>query len=489
MFERDFAADEGVGEFRAQDNHRVERAAVRPEAGLGAVAVDANALGAESGDEARVRREVVADLAEERGVLRVVGGLQAADVGRISVGVAGGFVGAGIERAECPTADRTGRGARGLGVETQLLIHDPAGAVEIAEARVGGRGPVVVVAVDRARARAARDRGETHAVPTEIGAVEAGGEGALLVAAGLVAEGRAPVVIEHELVEAIVEIRGDHGGVPAPEQVRIPRKTETRRGLVARIGVAVQRDVVAEAVALGFLEGETHHELLGLGRDERTADGKAAGAKRVAADGALDLAGPERRRRIGDETDHPARSVSAERARLRAAQHFDLVHIERAGDRAEAGEIKIVDEKAHSGVGRLAFVLGVLADAANLKIARTRRSARPGEIGNLVGEIAEVADGTDTERLVVEDRDARRNAHERRLPEIGGDADRLELDRRGIRGRRFRASSQSGSAGEDEKDDWFQITHGGDCPEPHADRRRVKPTTHRALSCLFPSPV
>ena len=58
-----------------------------------------------------------------------------------------------------------------------------------------------------------------------------------------------------------------------------------------------------------------------------------------------------------------------------------------------------------------------------------------------------------------------------------------------IRGRRFRASSQSGSAGEDEKDDWFQITHGGDCPEPHADRRRVKPTTHRALSCLFPSPV
>ena len=45
-------------------------------------------------------------------------------------------------------------------------------------------------------------------------------------------------------------------------------------------------------------------------------------------DSAFDLASPVWRRLIGDDANHAARGIGTERARLWAAKHFDLLHVE-----------------------------------------------------------------------------------------------------------------------------------------------------------------
>jgi hypothetical protein len=53
---------------------------------------------------------------------------------------------------------------------------------------------------------------------------------------------------------------------------------------------------------------------------------------------------------------------------LGASQHLDLADVERAGDRAESGEIEIVDDKANGGVGRFSFVLRIFTHSTKLEI-------------------------------------------------------------------------------------------------------------------------
>ena len=260
------------------------------------------------------------------------------------------------------------------------MVEDRARAPEIAEALIRSGGPIVVVGINGFHATAAGDRRETRAGQTCVGATKAGGGGALLIAAGLVAEGAAAVVIEREFIEAVVHIRKQNGAFPAPGGREDGGEAQARGEFVAGVGVAVEGDVVAKAVAAALVHGEAHHEALGVGGDKRPAESETAFAQGVLAGVGLDAARPERSRGVGHEADDAARGVGAKGPSLRPAQHLDLAHIKRAAERAEAGEIHVVDHEAHGGIGSFAFVLGIFADAADLEITGPRSATRPREI-------------------------------------------------------------------------------------------------------------
>ena len=249
----------------------------------------------------------------------------------------------------------------------------------------------------------------------------------MLVAAGLVAGRELVAVVERKFIEAVVHVGEQQRAVDPQDRRGIRREPQAGGELVAGVRVAVERDVAAETVAVALVDRHAGHEPLRLARRERTADGKAAFAQRIATGARFDPTGPIRRGRVGEQADDTARGVGPERAGLRSAQNFDLSDIEGPAERAESGEIEVVDEKAHRRIRRLALVLGIFADAADLKITRSRGGAREGEIRDLVGEVAEVPHGTGAQRLLIVNGDAGRNARERRLPEIAADADRLEL--------------------------------------------------------------
>jgi hypothetical protein len=119
VLQREFAAEERVGEGRRGADRRIEGAGALAETRLQAGAAHLDALHAQPGDETRARREIMAELAEERGVGRVIGRLEAADVAGILVGVARRLVDAGVKCAERPAADPA---IARLAVEAQFLV-------------------------------------------------------------------------------------------------------------------------------------------------------------------------------------------------------------------------------------------------------------------------------------------------------------------------------------------------------------------------------
>ena len=88
-------------------------------------------------------------LAKEREIDSLVLRAQSAQIVRIFVGVRAILVGARKVGANRPAIDPAQRGTRSRGIEPQLLIENGTFTAKVAEALVGGRGPVVVVAVDR----------------------------------------------------------------------------------------------------------------------------------------------------------------------------------------------------------------------------------------------------------------------------------------------------------------------------------------------------
>jgi hypothetical protein len=121
---------------------------------------------------------------------------------------------------------------------------------------------------------------------------------------------------------------------------------------------------------------EAHHQLFGLlpesGPPTAKPPSRRASSPTLASTAPVQYG---RGRRVRSRTTPPA-AFAPKAPGLRAAQHLDLLHIERAAERAEAGEVEVVDEEAHGRVGRLAFVLGIFADARgseNSAGARCRR--------------------------------------------------------------------------------------------------------------------
>ncbi len=139
------------------------------------------------------------------------------------------------------------------------------------------------------------------------------------------------------------------------------------------------------------LHRRAKHEFLRVVRDHRPADRHARLAQAVRAHRALDHAGRVGRGVVGHEADHAAGRVGPEGPRLGPAQHLDLTRVKGAADRADAGEVEVVHQDTHRRVGRLALELRILADAADLKIARPRGAAGVGEVRDLVHQVAEVA--------------------------------------------------------------------------------------------------
>ena len=151
--------------------------------------------------------------------------------------------------------------------------------------------------------------------------------------------------------------------------------------------------------------------------------------------------------------------VGPERTGLRPAHDLDLADIKRAPERAKPREIEIIDEKTHRGIRRLALVLGVLADAADLKIPRSRSAAGKREIGNPVGQVAKMTDRPEAQGRFVEDRHARRNLREWGSPEIGRDAHGRQRHGAGRLGRL--GGRQRRGEREAEKRDSNRRMHGG----------------------------
>ena len=87
--------------------------------------------------------------------------------------------------------------------------------------------------------------------------------------------------------------------------------------------------------------------------------------------------------------DEPTEGIGAIARALRATQHFNLPDIEQGGDHAKATEVHAVDQKPHGRVWRT-FILFEFANAAYLKIARTRTGAGEVQVRHLRHGIGEV---------------------------------------------------------------------------------------------------
>ena len=406
VFERHLAARDRIRELRTECRLGIKGAPDLAETRASAASLEVEPLDAQPDDEPVAGVERVSDLPEERGVPGVIVGPEPAQVLRVLVGVDAVFLRPGRVRADRPAIDPPG-GTAGVRIESELLAEHRAVAPEVAKALIRGCGPVVVVAVGRVDPRDAGHGRKAQSRPPRPRATQARGQRRLFIAAGLVAEGTTTVVVEGEVVEAAVEVREEQRSLPAPGRGRIPLQSQPRVQFIAGVGGAVERDVVPESVAQAAVHGQAGHELRRSTRIQRTTDGEPAGAQSVAACRRLDEAGPEGRGRGADQADEPARRVGAERAGLRAAQHLDLLHIERAAERTEAREVEVVEQEADGRVRGFALVLGILADPADLQVPGARRSAREGEVGNLADQITEVPHGTGAQGRFVVDADAR----------------------------------------------------------------------------------
>ena len=465
------AAGKGIREGGREGDDGVKGAAGPAEPRADAAAVGLDPFGAKAGREARARNQFPAGLTEERAVIAAIFRPEAAEVVRIRVGVGGGLVAATGPRAEGP-AGGAGGGGRG-GVEPQFLAEGGAAAGEVAEALVGGGRPVVVVAVAGGGAGDLGDRGEAQAGAGGDRA-EAGAAGVLLIAAGLVAEGAFAVVVQGELVEPVAQAGVEEAALEPPAGGQRGGEAEAAGGLVAGVGGAAEGDVPPEAVVGVPMQAKAEGRAARRGaRDEGAAEGEPDGAEAIASRGALQAARPAGGGGGGDEADEPAGGIGPEGPGLRTAEHLHLVHVEGAGEPAEAGEVEVIHQKAHRGIGRLALVLGVFADAAELEVARAGGAAGPGQPGDLVDEVTEVAGRAGGERGGVEERDAGGDPVEVGAPEVGGDADRGE-----------RHDGRGGLTGAGGGEEWQEEEQGGQAwhwvegLEPGATSPKEAPPAH-----------
>ena len=459
MLKREFPAEQGVVEGGRKRDHRIERVTRLAETGPRAPTGEGNVLRAQTNNETRARRKIMRDLAEARKLVRIVARAQTAHVARIGVRVGAVFDEVRVEAAKRPPVDGPERSAREHGVKAQLLVKAVPRAPKITEALVRRRGPIIVVTVNRFHPGAARDGREPHAIEPGVSAAQAGGGGALFVAPRLIAERAAAVVIERKLVEAVVHLGQEHRAFPAPSRREIGRQTEPGVELVTGVGRAAERGVAPKAVTRVLLHRQTHHETIGLCSDQWATERKSAFAQRVFAETRLDASRPKRCRRVGHQAHDAPGRVGPERTGLRPAQDLDLADIKRAPERAKPREIEIIDKKTHRGIRRLALVLGVLTDAADLKIPRSRSAAGKREIGNPVGQVAKMTDRPEAQGRFIEDRHARRNLREWGSPEIGRDAHGRQRHGAGRLGRL--GGRQRRGEREAEKRDSNRRMHGG----------------------------
>ena len=327
--------------------------------------------------------------------------------------------------------ERPARAAAGppAAIEPGLSAPGAAHAGEVAEAGVRGSRPVVVVTVAGIGAGRRRHRRETNVPGDGPREPPAAGKRPLVVTAGTVAERVPAVIIEGELVEAVAQVGAQQGRLPTPAADPLPRQPQPRGAFIARVGVAAQREVAPETLADMAVHRDPAQQGGPSAAEQRAARGETRLPQPVPSRGRLEQPGPEGRGRGGHHAHQTARRIRPEGPGLRTAQHLDLLHIEGRGRAAEAGEVEVVDEETHRRIGRFALVLGILADAADLEMARPRRATRPGEVRDLVDEIAEVADSAAQRARLVQTH-ARRHTLGRRFPEVGRHAQGRELDRR-----------------------------------------------------------
>ena len=97
----------------------------------------------------------------------------------------------------------------------------------------------------------------------------------------------------------------------------------------------------------------------------RAAKRNAARERVVVADRELHSRIPCARCLRAANIDETSQGIRAVTSALRAAQHFDLLHVEERCDCANAAEIDVVDQETHRRIGR-ALVLLEFTHAANL---------------------------------------------------------------------------------------------------------------------------
>ena len=374
VLERDLTAEHCVVEDGVKRNLGIEGFARSTVARLRAASVEIDPLAPEADDEARLRREIVSDLAEKRGVVGAVASAEAPEVVRVGIRVRAGFAGVGEKGTQSPAIDPAERAAGECGIETEFLVENGAIAIQVTETLIRSGGPVVVVSVAGFHPARARDGREARPLHAGKGGAQAGRAGPLVVAARLVAGRELPVIIQGERVITVAQFGKQKRAVETHHRRGIRGEPETGVKFVAGVRVAVERDVAAEAVAVALVDRDAGHEPLRIARRERTADRPAALTERIATGARLDPAGPIRRGRVGQQADDTARGVGAKCPSLRSAQDLHLANIKGPAERAETREVEIIDEKAHRGIGRLTFELRIFPDATNLEIPRTRRS-------------------------------------------------------------------------------------------------------------------
>ena len=103
----------------------------------------------------------------------------------------------------------------------------------------------------------------------------------------------------------------------------------------------------------------------------------------------------------------PGQRIGAVGGALRPAQHLDLPRVEQRRRHADAGEIDIVDQKAHRRIGRPLILLH-LADAAQLEKSRPRRARRPVQIRDQAENVLEMLHPGRSQGIGIEDGDALR---------------------------------------------------------------------------------
>src|SRR5688500_1899880 len=146
----------------------------------------------------------------------------------------------------------------------------------------------------------------------------------LFIPTWLIAECTLTIVIERKLVEAVINIREQERCIPTPGRGKVRRDAHARHQFVPRVGRAIECDVFPESIAAVLVYGKADHQLLRILGAQRPANGDTALPQCIRANCRLQLTGPERCRRLSDETDQTTRCICPKRAGLRPAQNLDL---------------------------------------------------------------------------------------------------------------------------------------------------------------------
>ncbi len=239
----------------------------------------------------------------------------------------------------------------------------------------------------------------------------------------------------------------------APE---VPQRRDTRRLLVAGIIFGAAGDIggTVDARHVGRLlvidiavmpignEGRAHREIVG----NRDVDHPARAEAVVAAADRLDAGVETVELRLGgDQADRADGRVAAEQRALRAAQHFDALHVVHQHRCAlRTRRIDAVDIDRDFGVGDFG-IGGVVADTAQRQQDRALVALlREVQAWHVIGKPGHVANLLPVERRLAERGDRDRGLLEAGLALRRGHHDILELARIACRVRRLRGRRWSG---------------------------------------------